>query len=91
MCDCVGELHPLLAKTPIERFIKANVARGNDLLGSWIPNEVAIGVVGIPDEYAFESCVCHFAAVIRWYMEIGRATKNTEVLKIGGVACGQGD
>ena len=91
LCDCVGGLYPLLTKTPIECFIKANVSRGNDLLGSWIPNKVAIGVVGIPYEYTFEGCVCHFATVIRWYMDAGWATKNTEVLKVWSVARGQGD
>ena len=83
MCRGVS---PLLTETPVERFIKPNVSRGDHLSSGWVPYKITVGVVGIPDECAYESCAFHFAAVIRWYVDVGWTTKNTEVLKIRGMA-----
>ena len=78
-------MSPLLTETPVERFIKPNVSRGDHLSSGWVPYKVTVGIVGISDENAFERSVCHLATVICWYVDVCQTTKGTKMLKVGDV------
>ena len=84
-------MSPLLTETPVERFIKTNVSRGDYLWGGRTPYKITIGVVGVPNENAFEGSVCHFATVVSWDMDVCWATEGAKMLKIRDVSRGQCD